>query len=97
MTALKDSSKASFAPLLSSRPGARAPGLSASGSDSLGRPRRHKPLGIGLDEREQSAIGGDEQIVVRTVRKGGRACAICIDGVRAAEGLVIKDVPVEVS
>src|SRR3712207_5900235 len=70
------------------RPGS----LSGSLSHSLGTPpqfktRRHKLGGIGLDERVRTAIGGDEQIVMRTgsstLSKGDSACAIRLDGIRA--------------
>jgi hypothetical protein len=62
----------------------------------VGCPRRHI-LGIGLDERKHTAIGGDEQMVARTVAKGGGASAIRLDGIRAGEGLVTKNLPVKVS
>ena len=51
--------------------------LSGSVSDPLGRPPRLKPRphklgGLGLHERKHRAIGGDEQIDLRTIRKGER-------------------------
>ena len=73
------------------------PGLNGSVSDSLGRPRRHKPLGTGLDEREHTAIGVDEQIVLRPIRKHGGACAIRFDSICAGVGLVTSNLPVKVS
>src|SRR5919107_3141974 len=75
--------------------------LSGSLSDPLGRPpqlkpRPHKLGGLGLHERKHRAIGGDEQIDLRTIRKGEGACAIPLDGVRAGDGLLTRKVPVKV-
>src|SRR5919107_4617647 len=76
--------------------------LSGSLSDPLGRPPRlkarpHKLGGLGLHERKHTAIRGDEQIDLRTIRKGEGACAIRLDGVRAKDGLVTSNLPVKVS
>ena len=75
--------------------------MSGSVSDPLGRslqfkPRRHT-TGIGLDEREHAAIGGDEQIALPTIRRGDGACAIRLDGIRAGGVLLTSNVPVKVS
>src|SRR5215208_4040101 len=82
----------------------RSPGplcFSGSLSDSLGcpprlKPRPHKLGGLGLHERKLTAIGGVEQIDLRTIRKGEGACAIPLDGVRAGDGLLTSNLPVKV-
>src|SRR5918993_1177154 len=83
----------------SSRPGIGE--LSASVSDPPGRPPRLKPRphklgGLGLDERKHTAIGGDEHVDLRTIRKGEGACAIRLDSVRAGDGLLTRNLPVKV-
>ena len=60
------------------------------------KPRPHKLGGLGLHERKHRAIGGEEQIDLRTIRKGDGACAIRLDGVRAGDGLVTRNLPVKV-
>jgi hypothetical protein len=66
------------------------------GRRSLFKTRRHKLGGLGLDERKLTAIGGDELIETRAIRKGDGACAIRLDGIRAREGLVTRNLPVKV-
>jgi hypothetical protein len=63
------------------------------------KPRRH-PLGrVNLHERELTAIGGYEQIVPKrfTIRIGDGGCAIRLDGVRASEGVLTRNLPAKVS
>src|SRR5215213_4938844 len=84
--------------------------LSASGlrlwGDPLGRRpqfkrRRHLLGGVGLDEREHTAIGGNEHIPshnpIRGWPIGGGACAIRLDGIRAGQYLVASNMPIIVT
>src|SRR5215204_1828423 len=81
----------SYRRVLCARPAGKAErGLSGSDSDSLAchspfKPRDHILGGLGLHPREHTAVGGDEQIVPRTIRESDGACAIRIDGIRAGE------------
>jgi hypothetical protein len=75
--------------------------LSLLWGNPLGRPpqfraRRHNP-GIGQDERESTAVGGDEQIDLRTTCSGDGACAIRLDLIRAGGVLLRNNLPVKVS
>jgi hypothetical protein len=53
--------------------------------------------GVGLHPREHTAVGVDEQIVLRIIRKGDGACAIRIDGIRAGVFGPIRNVAAKVS
>src|SRR5918995_2885334 len=70
-------------------------------SDPLGRPPRfklrpHKLGGLGLDERKDTAVWGDEHIDLRTIPIGDGACAIRLDGIRGGDGLLTSNLPVKV-
>src|SRR5918994_6827580 len=70
-------------------------------SDPLGRPPRFKPRphklgGLGLDERKDTAVWGDEHIDLRTIPIGDGACAIRLDCIRGGDGLLTSNLPVKV-
>src|SRR5829696_6726289 len=58
------------------------------------RARRHN-AGIGIYPREHAAVRGDEQIGLVAIRGGG-ACAIRVDLIRAGEGLLTVNLPIKV-
>src|SRR5215208_6009606 len=60
-------------------------------------PRRHSLGGLDLDEREHTAIGGDEHIKRFRWTVGDGACAIRLDRIRARDGLVANNIPIKVS
>ena len=57
-------------------------------------PRRHSVGGLDLDEREHTAIGGDEHIKRFRWTVGDGACAIRLDRIRARDGLVANNIPI---
>ena len=77
--------------------------LGGSLSHSLGTPPRVNPrrhiLGGGTHERELRAIRGDEHVALRsgTIPKGDGACAIRLDRIRPSEGVLTKNLPIEVT
>src|SRR5215212_10798313 len=76
--------------------------MAGSVSDPLGRslqfnPRRHLLVGLDLDEREHTAIGGDEHIKHFRWTVGDGTRAICLDGIRASEDRLANNIPIKVS
>jgi hypothetical protein len=76
--------------------------MSGSVSDSLGRspqfnPRPHLLGGLDLDEREHTAIGGEEHIKHFRWTVGDGACAISLDRIRASEDRLANNIPIKVS